>query len=217
MADCIELVKPKATPVAKRTRARPQETEPQAEAQPSPGGFASGRHLVQDHDCLAWPHADRGDVLDIDFDVREYRGEGFYLLQHSAPADEVSGAAGCFPFSTAYLGVRLIRKGAPGQMQMNQVASVEAPGMRNVPADEWERTTVLGQVKNIYRRHVPGCADGLFLVGQLVTVGDSEDGSACLQFRHKEGRTINVSGLTTDEARRLAPHFMKTMRLEVKP
>ena len=62
---------------------------------PQPFSYGSGRHLVVDHDNLAWPEADKGDILDIDFDVREYRGEGLYLLHHNPPADEVVGPPGC--------------------------------------------------------------------------------------------------------------------------
>lgn len=186
------------------------------QARPAPGGHASGIHLVQDFEHLAWPYADKGDVLEIDFDVREYKGEGFYLLQHQAPADEVTGPPGRFPFTSAYVGVRNLHRNGKGQMEMLQ-RTAEGSEWKVVQPEAWARTTVHGYVKNIYRRHIPGCAQGLFLVGQLSAVGDHDDGSASAQFRHSKDRTITVSGLTPEEARRLSPHFMNTIRLELKP
>lgn len=200
---------------AVKAPARPTETIPQDEARAAPGGHASGVHLVKDSERLAWPYADRDDVLEINFDVREYCGEGFYLIHHRAPPGEVTGPPGCFPFTSAYSGVRNLHR-RNGQIEVLE-ASTEGREWRPFTADEWARTTVHGYVKNIYRRHVVGCAEGLFLVGQLAAVGEQEDGSAFAQFRHSKDRTITVSGLTPEEARALSPHFLNTMRLELKP
>lgn len=191
------------------------EAIPQAEAKTAPGGHASGIHLVKDTERLAWPYADRDDVLENDFDVREYQGEGFYLIHRRAPAGEVVGPLGRFPFTTAFTGVRNLHR-RNGQLEAH-LATAEGREWKPIPPDEWARTTVHGYVRNIYRRHVVGCADGLFLVGQLAAVGEQEDGSAFAQFRHSKDRTITVSGFTPEEARALTPHFLNAMRLELKP
>lgn len=202
------------------TRAsKPRATRAVAEVVPlpQPFEFGSGRHLVVDNNNLAWPECDRGDILDIDFDVHEYRGEGHYLVQHVPPADEVVGPPGCFPFSTGWTKVvRLGRYGpTPGVAILE--SGINGREWRTVSQEQWERFRFMGRVKGLYCRRDRGRTNNLDVVGRVSAIGEAADGSAFIQFQPGEGRTITVSGLTDDEARRVAELMLSPARLEIKP
>lgn len=178
-------------------------------------GHAAGRHLVVDDENLAWPEADSGDILDIDFDVREYRGEGQYLVQHVAPSDEVVGAPGRFPFSSGWTKVvRLARTGLHSGIDMLEA---DGRGMewRAVPPEKFARFKFLGLVHGIYCR--AGRKPYLDFVGKVTGIGEAPDGSALVQFCPGDGRTITVTGLEDDEARRVRDLMLRPARLEIKP
>lgn len=194
-----------------RRQAAPAIDQPLA----APFGLAGGRHFVENTDGYAWPLCDHRDVLDIDFDVREYRGEGMYLLHRPAPASEVVGAPGRFPFSSSWTGIRCM-SGSGTSSSRRAMLDLSAAGQqwRDIDSDEWAQTKVLAKVHNIYRRATGGEPSTGF-VGHVSGIGQADDGSAMVQFKPEPGRLLTLSGLTDDEARRMAPMLMKLARLEV--
>ncbi|WCM88808.1 hypothetical protein [Acidovorax sp. NCPPB 3576] len=179
---------------------------------PQPFGYGAGRHLVVDHENLAWPEADKGDVLDIDFDVREYRGEGRYLLHHSPPAGEVVGAPGCWPFSSRWTCVQEIHR---SNGQFERFVHGESRGWKPIPTEEWERIQILGKVHGIYNRRERYDRPGVLEVGRVTGIGEAE-GGAYIHLQPEAGRTITISGLTEWQVRTLSGLVARDMRMELK-
>lgn len=178
-------------------------------------GHAAGRHLVVDHNNLAWPESDSGDILDIDFDVREYRGEGQYLVQHVPPSGDIVGVLNRAPYTSGWTAVVHLMRGSNGLEIFH--SGMEGRCWREIPPDELARYRFLGRVHGIYRRSDIGRIPHLNFVGKVAGVGEAPDGTACIQFKPGEGRVITVSGLTDDEARRVAKLMLSPARLEIKP
>lgn len=181
-------------------------------------GHAAGRHLVVDNNNLAWPEADSGDILDIDFDVREYRGEGQYLVQHVPPTDEIVGMPRA-PYSSGWTAVRHFARHSLREGSDIEVfeQGVDGRAWRHVPAAELARYRFLGRVHGIYCRSGRGLNPHLNFVGKVSGIGEAQDGTAFVQFQPGEGRVITVSGLNDDEARRAARLMFSASRLEIKP
>lgn len=180
---------------------------------PQPFGLGAGRHLVVDNDGLAWPEADDGDILDIDFDVREYRGEGHYLLHHNPPPDEVVGPPGCFPFSSRWTEVQNIHRsnGRFERLEHNDGRS----GWRPIPADEWDRIQVLGKVHGIYNRRGRASRPVMLEVGRVTNIGEAE-GIGHVELQPEPGRIITITGLLEWQVRMLSKLVTREMRLELK-
>lgn len=179
---------------------------------PQPFGFCVGRHLVVDNDSLAWPEADKGDILDIDFDVREYRGEGHYLLHHSPPPDEVVGPPGRWPFSSRWTEVQRIHRNS-GFFERFQ--HEDGRGWTPIQPDEWGRIQVLGRVHGIYNRRGRCASPGMLEVGRVTAIGQG-DGGAYVHLQPEPGRTIAIDGLLDWQVRLLSGLITKNIRLELK-
>lgn len=179
---------------------------------PQPFDRVSGRHLVVDHQNLAWPEADSGDILDIDFDVREYRGEGRYLLHHEPPAGEIVGAPGRWPFSSRWTAVQSIHRNNGG---FERFVHHENRGWHQIPPEEWERLNVLGRVHGIYNRRERHDRPGVLEVGRVTAMGEA-DGGAYVHLQIEAGRTLTISGLQQWQVRQLATLLTHGMRLELK-
>ena len=194
------------------SRAKPQRSVVAMALVPQPFEFAAGRHLVVDHEGLAYPEADRGDVLDIDFDVREYRGEGHYLVHHSAPDGEVVGAPGCPPFTSRYTEVQHINR---GNGHFERFVRGDGSSWRAIHSDEWARIQILGKVHGIYNRRDRHDRPGVLEVGRVTSIGEAEAG-AYIHLQADAGRTITITGLQEWQVRLLSSLITRDMRMELK-
>lgn len=181
---------------------------------PQPFAHGSGRHLVVDHENLAWPEADKGDILDIDFDVREYHGEGRYLLHHEPPEGEVVGLPGCFPFASRWTAVQRIHRNN-GAFERFGHSSSAGRGWRPIPPDEWDRIQILGKVCGIYNNREKGDRPGVLEVGRVTAMGENQAG-VYVHLQPEAGRTITITGLQEWQARALSRLITREMRLELK-
>lgn len=133
-----------------RTTARGLITLPRG-AERFPEVLPTGRHfmLADSHYGLCSGEIDRGDVLDVDFDRREFRGDGIYLMSHAAPADEVVGPPGRMPFSSAFSGIR--RLSSTGSHLVLLQNDVGGPRWSEVSREMAARFRFCGFVHTVYR------------------------------------------------------------------
>ena len=196
----------------KRTPARAAAVAVVAQPEPTAFGYGNGRHLVQDHQNYAWPDTNAGDILDIDFDCREYRGEGRYLVQYNDD-DTLLSKNG---FSGRWVGVRRFTNHVGSARGLHIFENtIEGRAWQPLPPERQARIMFLGKVHAIYRRTERGTQPGVDFCGRLSALGEEPDGKAFLEFQPGGGRTLRLSGLTGDDARRLAPLMMDAMKLEV--
>jgi hypothetical protein len=175
-------------------------------------GFAAGRHLVVDHQGVAWPTGNVGDILDIDFDCRKYDGEGDYLIEMNENADGVITSPG---FPTRWTCVRTF--GFAGQFEL----SIREPAL--IGGWEWKpftaamkaRTTFLGKLHDVYRSSRGNRQQGIKFVGKLCAIGEHGDGAEYAEFQHQDGRKLVLNGLTDTETRKLAPMMSGPAKLEI--
>lgn len=203
-----------ALPAAKNKRApsRPTPVARMAETEPPKFGFAAGRHLVVDHQGLAWPIGNVGDILDIDFDCRQYQCEGDYLIEI---CEVPNGGIRSPGFPTRWTCVRTF--GYAGKFEL----SIREPALNG--GWEWKpftdamkaKTTFLGKVHDIYRSSKGNQQQGIKFVGKLCAIGEHGDGAGYAEFQHQDGRKLVLNGLTEDETRKLAPMMLGQVKLEI--
>lgn len=181
------------------------------EAERPPLGHAGGRHLVVDNCGYCWPKGSAGDILDIDFDCRDYRGEGEYMVEYYDKSLEVFKNA-----SPRFVGMRRFTKHVGSTMGLHILENTrEGRAWMPVTEEFAGRIRFIGKVHDIYRKGGHGTQPGLHFVGKLSSMEEDGANTAKVTFCPEAGRTLTLSGLTNEEARRLAPLMMDAMRLEL--
>ncbi len=191
-------------PAARRRALAPAQDVP---ASPSPFPHASGRHIVQDHLGLGWPEWSRGDIIEVDFDITSYRGEGLYILDSFDPNAP--------KWMQRFQCARYLSKAGKDNLQIRE-RTEDGWAWAPLTAERLAITKFIGRVARVYRDVTtwrPGLrADGV--VSGMSTVGD---GTTQLQLTNNEGPTITIGGVRTDLAKQcLAPLLGQRVKLTLE-
>lgn len=164
----------------------------------------TGRRMVVDMQGVMSPLAHRGDVIDVDFDVQQYQGEGIYLLRLEE---------GDCQFGWGWTGARRLMR-QPDGLHVFDRAENGGWQWRRWPEQEQSKMRIFGRVHDIYRRDSPSSRPGIHVLGALANVGGDQS-SGRVDLSAGAGRTVTVTGLEPWQVRSVAQLLLKPVKLEI--
>lgn len=193
---------------ASPTKAPTRRTLPAVVPEPEgPFPEMAGRRMVVDHQGIMSPIAHQGDVIDVDFDVRAYQGEGIYLLRIDKDMETRTGWWG-------WTGARRLMRQPVDGLHIREAERDGGWKWHPWPEEQQAKTRIFGRVHDIYRRDSYDNRPGINVLGRLAGLG-GEHASGQVAIDAGEGRTVTITGLQAFQVRQLTRLILEPVRLEI--